>query len=50
MAKFIARVYVPMYVELEAANEQEAKQKAVAWYREQKQEWREPQAEVVPQG
>jgi hypothetical protein len=48
MAKFIARVFVPMYLELEAADEEEARRQAQAWYREQKQEWREPTAEVVP--
>ena len=48
MAKFIARVFVPMYLELEANDEEEAQQKAQAWYREQKAEWREPTAEVVP--
>jgi hypothetical protein len=48
MAKFIARVFVPMYVELEAADEAEAQEKAQVWYREQKAEWREPTAEVVP--
>jgi hypothetical protein len=48
MAKFIARVFVPMYVELEAIDEQEAQEKAQEWYREQKAEWQEPTAEVVP--
>ncbi len=47
MAKFIARVFVPMYVELEAADAEEAQEKAREWYREQKEEWREPMAEVV---
>ena len=48
MAKFIARVFVPMYLEVEATDEDEAKQKAREWYREQKADWREPTAEVVP--
>jgi hypothetical protein len=48
MAKFIARVFVPMYVELEAADEAEAQEKALGWYREHTTEWREPMAEVVP--
>src|SRR5687768_1008206 len=48
MAKFIARVFVPMYVELEAKDEDEAKQKAQEWYKEQKADWRESTAEVVP--
>ena len=47
MAKFIARVFVPMYVELEAENKEEAKRKALLWYKEQKNEWREPEVEVV---
>jgi hypothetical protein len=47
MATFIARVFVPMYVELEAADEAEAEEKALEWYREQKADWREPTAEVV---
>jgi hypothetical protein len=49
MAKFIARVFVPQYIELEAENEQDAQRKAQEWYREQKAEWREPTAEVVRQ-
>jgi hypothetical protein len=48
MAKFIARVFVPMYVELEAKDEEDAQEKAQEWYREQKAEWQEPTAEVVP--
>ena len=48
MAKFIARVFVPMYLELEAADEAEAQEKAQEWYKEQKTDWREPTAEVVP--
>jgi hypothetical protein len=48
MAKFIARVFVPMYIELEAQDEEDAQRKALEWYREQKAEWREPMAEVVP--
>ena len=48
MATFIARVFVPMYLELEAVNAEEAQEKAQEWYREQKAEWREPTAEVVP--
>ena len=30
MAKFIARVFVPMYIELEAKDEEEVKKKAQA--------------------
>ena len=48
MATFIVRVFVPLYVELEAADEQEAQRKAQAWYREQKDDWHEPTAEVMP--
>ena len=47
MAKFIARVFVPLYVELEAKDAEEAKKQAVAWYKEQKQEWREPEVDIV---
>ena len=50
MAKFIARVFVPMYIDVEAKDAEEAKMKALAWYKEQKQDWREPMAEVVTQG
>ena len=48
MAKFIARIFVPMYIELEAKDEKDAKKQAHAWYKEQKQDWREPEVEVVP--
>jgi hypothetical protein len=48
MATFIARVFVPLYIELEAADEEEAQEKAREWYKEQKADWREPTAEVVP--
>jgi hypothetical protein len=48
MAKFIARVFVPMYIEIEAENEADAQKVASQWYREQKKEWREPTVEVVP--
>ena len=47
MSKYIARVFVPMYIEVEAANEEDAQQVAQQWYKEQKKEWREPTAEVV---
>jgi hypothetical protein len=47
MAKFIARVFVPMYIELEAKNEEEAKKEAQAWYKEQKRDWKEPTVEVM---
>jgi hypothetical protein len=49
MAKFIARVFVPMYIELEAKNEEEVVKKAQAWYKEQKKDWKEPTVEVIPQ-
>ena len=48
MAKYIVRVFVPMYVELDAYDVEEAQRKAQAWYREQKDDWREPTAEVMP--
>ena len=48
MAKYIVRVFVPLYVELDANDEQEAQEKAQAWYKEQKSDWQEPTAEVMP--
>ena len=48
MAKFIARVFVPMYLEIEAENEEDAQVVAGQWYKEQKKEWKEPTVEVMP--
>jgi hypothetical protein len=48
MAKFIARVFVPMYIELEAENEEDAQNVAKQWYKEQKKDWKEPTVEVMP--
>jgi hypothetical protein len=48
MAKFIARVFVPMYIEIEAENEKDAQQVAAQWYKEQKKDWKEPTVEVMP--
>lgn len=47
MPKFIARVFVPMYLELEADNEAEANKKAESWYKEQKKECLEPTVELI---
>jgi hypothetical protein len=48
MAKYIVRVFVPLYVELDAADVKDAQRKAQEWYREQKADWQEPTAEVMP--
>jgi len=47
MAKFIARVFVPMYLELEAVDEEDARVAAQQWYKEQKKDWKEPEVELV---
>lgn len=48
MAKYIVRVFVPLYVELDANDAEDAQRKAQAWYKEQKDDWQEPTAEVMP--
>jgi hypothetical protein len=48
MAKYIARVFVPMYLEVEAENEQDAQEVAQQWYKEQKKDWKEPTVEIMP--
>ena len=48
MSKYIARVFVPLYIELEAENAEDAQEAAQQWYKEQKRDWREPTVEVVP--
>ena len=48
VAKYIARVFVPMYLELEAENEKDAQEAAAQWYKEQKRDWREATVEVMP--
>jgi hypothetical protein len=47
MAKYIARVYVPMYLEVEAESEEDAQSVAHQWYKEQKKDWKEPTVEVM---
>jgi hypothetical protein len=47
MAKYIARVFVPMYIEIEADNEKDAQEVARGWYKEQKKDWKEPTVEVI---
>jgi hypothetical protein len=48
VAKYIARVFVPMYLELEAESAEDAQQVAQQWYKEQKRDWKEPTVEVIP--
>jgi hypothetical protein len=48
MAKYIARVFVPMYIEIEADNEKDAQEVARGWYKKQKKDWKEPTVEVIP--
>ena len=48
MAKFIAQVFVPQYIEIEADSEEDAQQVAQQWYKEQKKDWKEPTVEVMP--
>ena len=48
MAKFIARVFVPQYIEIEADTEEEAQNVAAQWYKEQKKDWKEPTVQVTP--
>ena len=48
MSKYIARVFVPMYLELEAENVEDAQHVAEQWYKEQKSDWKVPTVEVLP--
>jgi hypothetical protein len=48
MAKYVARVFVPMYIEVEAEDEWDAQRVAQQWYKEQKKDWREPTVEIMP--
>ena len=48
VAKYIARVFVPLYIEIEAENEEDAQKVAQQWYKEQKRDWKEPTVEVMP--
>ena len=46
--KYIVRVFVPQYLEVEAESEEDAQQVAEQWYAEQKKDWKEPTVEVMP--
>ena len=48
VSKYIARVFVPMYLEVEAESEEDAQEVAEQWYKEQKRDWREATVEVMP--
>ena len=48
VAKYIARVFVPMYLEVEAESKEDAQEVAQQWYKEQKRNWQEPTVEVMP--
>ena len=48
MSKYIATVFVPKYLEIEADGEEDAQNVAQQWYKEQKKDWKEPTVEVVP--
>ena len=48
MSKYVARVYVPLYLDIEADSPAEAQQVAEQWYKEQKKDWREPTVEIMP--
>jgi hypothetical protein len=48
VARYIARVFVPMYIEVGAENEEDAQKVAEQWYKEQKRDWREATVEVMP--
>ena len=45
--KYIARVFVPQYIEIEAESEEDAQRAAIDWYKEQKKDWKEPTVETV---
>ena len=44
--KYIARVFVPMYLEVEAESEEDAQQVAERWYKEQKKTGRNQQSRL----
>ncbi len=48
MKKYIARVFVPVYLDIEADTEEDAQKIARKWYAEQKKDWKEPTVEVMP--
>jgi hypothetical protein len=47
MNTYLVRISIPTYDELEAHDEQEAEDKAIALYREVKPTWKEPTVEVI---
>jgi hypothetical protein len=47
MNTYMVRIYIPVYYDLEANNEQEAQEKAIARYKQEHETWREPTVEVV---
>jgi hypothetical protein len=48
MSKYVARVYVPLYPDIEADNPEEAEMVAENWYKEQKKDWTIPTVEILP--
>jgi hypothetical protein len=47
MNTYLVRIYIPTYYELEAHDEQEAEDKAIALYRKAQGTWKEPTVEVI---
>jgi hypothetical protein len=47
MNTYLVRIYIPTYDELEAHDEQEAEDKAIAFYRKAQCTWKEPTVEVI---
>ena len=47
MNTYLVRIYIPTYYELEAHDEQEAEDKAIAFYRKAQGTWKEPTVEVI---
>jgi hypothetical protein len=47
MNTYLVRISIPTYYELEAHDEQEAEDKAIAFYRKAQRTWKEPTVEVI---
>ena len=47
MSTYLVRISIPTYDELEAHDEQEAEDKAMAFYRKAQGTWKEPTVEVI---
>jgi hypothetical protein len=47
MNKYMVRVYLPVYYDLEAENEKEAKEQAIARYKNESGTGKEPTVEVI---